>query len=414
MSSRRTNEGGRIERGAPVSFSFEGKTYTGVKGDTLASALLANGVHFVGRSYKYHRPRGIMSAGNEESSALVGIDRGQGRFDTSTRATTQELFEGLKAQSQHCWPSLRWDIGALNSLASPILSAGFYYKTFMWPKFFWKKVYEPIIRKAAGLGRAPRHADPDSYSSRYAHCDVLIVGGGPAGLAAALAASQSGAKVILADEQSEIGGSLLSDPKSRIDGEASSSWLASAAEELGKDENVTILTRTTAFGYYHQNFLGLVERLSDHLASPETKLPRERLWRVRAKRVVLATGAIERPLVFSGNDRPGVMLASAARTYLNRYGVKVGKRPVVVTSHDSAYLTAFDMAESGVQIAAIIDLCGDVSPELLERAAGLEIKVLAGHTVTRTKGSRRISSVYAAPVEGDGAAGRSVKISSDA
>jgi len=189
MSAWRTSDGGRVERADHVTFSFEGKTYTGVKGDTLASALLANGVHFVARSYKYHRPRGIMSAGQEESSALVGIDRGQGRYDTNMRATAQELFEGLKAQSQHCWPALRWDIGELNGIAGPILSAGFYYKTFMWPRSFWDRVYEPIIRKAAGLGRAPRDADPDVYTSRYAHCDVLIIGAGPAGLAAALAAT---------------------------------------------------------------------------------------------------------------------------------------------------------------------------------------------------------------------------------
>jgi len=218
----------------------------------------------------------------------------------------------------------------------------------------------------------------------------------------------------LVDEQSEIGGSLLSDPGSRIDGEASWPWLASTAAALGSDENVTILTRTTAFGYYHQNFVALAQRLSDHLASPDTRLPRERLWRVRAKRVVLATGAIERPLVFAGNDRPGVMLAGAARTYLNRYGVKVGERPIIVTSHDSAYLTAFDMAENGARVAAIIDLCSDVSPELLERAARLDIKVLSGHTVTRTKGRLRISCVYAAPVEADGCVGRSLKIDCDA
>jgi len=414
MNSFRTATGGRIERADPVSFSFEGKTFTGVKGDTLASALMANGVHFVGRSYKYHRPRGIMSAGQEESSALVGIDRGQGRYDTNMRATTQELYQGLTAQSQHCWPSLRWDVGEFNSLAGPILSAGFYYKTFMWPRSFWLKVYEPIIRKSAGLGRAPRSLDPDVYASRYAHCDVLIVGGGPAGLAAALAASQSGAKVILADEQSEIGGSLLSDPSSRIDDEASWSWLASAAAALGDRENVTILMRTTAFGYYHQNFLGLVERLSDHLASPRSGSPRQRLWRVRAKRVVLATGAIERPLVFAGNDRPGVMLAGAARTYLNRYGVRVGDCPAVITSHDSAYLAAFDMAAAGISVGVIIDVRKDVPPDLLDSAARLGIEVLSGHTVIRTKGRLRISCVFAAPVAPDGSVGTSHRIDCDA
>ena len=414
MSPFRTAEGGRIDRGDPVSFSFDGKTYTGVQGDTLASALLANGVHFTARSYKYHRPRGIMSAGVEEPCALVGIDRGQGRYDTNTRATTQELFEGLRAESQHCWPSLRWDFGALNGLAGPMLSAGFYYKTFMWPKSFWVRVYEPIIRKAAGLGRAPKAADPDSYTSRYAHCDVLIVGGGPAGLSAALAASENGAKVILADEQSEFGGSLLSDPNSLIDGEDSWTWLASAVTALAERDNVTILKRTTATGYYHQNFLALVERLSDHVSSPHPDSPRERMWRVRAGQVVLAAGAIERPLVFFSNDRPGIMLAGAARTYLNRYGVTAGNRPAVVTSHDSAYLAAFDLATSGIGVAAIIDVRRDVSPELLDRAGRLGIEVLAGHTVTQANGRFRVSSVNVAPIEPTGSVGPARKIGCDA
>lgn len=414
MSSHRTAEGGRIERRVSVPFSFDGKSYTGVKGDTLASALLANGVHFVGRSYKYHRPRGILSAGSEESNALVGINRGEGRYDTNTRATTQELYEGLKAESQHCWPSLRWDFGEVNGLAGPLLSAGFYYKTFMWPKSFWDRIYEPIVRKSAGLGRAPRSVDPNAYASRYAHCDVLIVGGGPAGLAAALAASRSGAKVILVDEQPEIGGMLLSDLSSRIDDQLSRSWLASVAKTLCERENVSILTRTTAFGYYHQNFLGLVERLSDHLVSPHPALPRERLWRVRARQVVLTTGAIERPLVFAGNDRPGVMLAGAARTYLNRYGVKVGNRPVVVTSHDSAYLSAFDMATAGIGVRAIIDLRKEVSPTLLDRADQLGIEVLPGHTLTQATGRLRVCSLLVARVESTGSVGAARKIECDA
>jgi sarcosine oxidase subunit alpha len=414
MTPFRTAEGGRIERADPVFFSFDGKTYSGVQGDTLASALLANGVHFTARSYKYHRPRGIMSAGTEEPCALVGIDRGWGRYDTNTRATTQELFEGLKAESQHCWPSLRWDLGALNGLAGPILSAGFYYKTFMWPKSFWVRVYEPIIRKAAGLGRAPSAADPDSYASRYAHCDVLIVGGGPAGLSAALAASASGAKVILADEQSEFGGALLSDPNSRIGGEDSWSWLASTLKALAERGNVTLLARTTAIGYYHQNFLGLVERLSDHMPSPHPGCLRERMWRIRAGRVVLAAGAIERPLVFAGNDRPGIMLAGAARTYLNRYGVTVGNRPAVVTSHDSAYLAAFDLAASGLGVGAIIDVRKDVPPELLDRADKLGIEVLGGHTVTQANGRFRVASVTVASIEPTGSLGPVRTISCDA
>jgi len=398
MNAFRTQKGGRINRQSHVKFTFDGKTFSGLKGDSLASALLANGVTFVGRSYKYHRPRGIMSAGGEEASALVGIDRGEGRFDTNTSATTQELFAGLKARSQHCWPSLRFDLGVLAGLGGPVMSTGFYYKTFMWPRSFWEWVYEPIIRKLAGLGRAPTANDPNSYTSRYAHCDVLIIGAGPAGLAAALAASESGAKTILVDEQAEPGGDLLSSPDTQIDGQKAWDWLAAAAQKLAARSHVTILTRTTAFGYYNQNFLGLVERLSDHLSSPDNNMTRQRLWRVRAKRVVLATGSIERPLVFLGNDRPAIMLAGAARTYLNRFGVKVGRRPLILTSHDSAYAGAFDLAAAGVEVAAVIDQRQEISPALIAEAARLKIEIVAGQTISRTSGRYRVSAAYVTPV----------------
>ncbi|MCF6303196.1 MAG: 2Fe-2S iron-sulfur cluster-binding protein, partial [Devosiaceae bacterium] len=320
MIELRSKNGGRIDRDKPVKFSFNGISYSGFEGDTLASALLASGVHFVGRSYKYHRPRGIMSAGNEEPCALVGVDRGWGRFEPNTRATTLELVEGLAAKSQHCWPSLKWDIGELTRLGGPIFSAGFYYKTFMWPRSFWQKIYEPLIRKSAGLGDAPTTPDPDSYASCFAHCDVLVVGGGPAGIVAALNASSGNKRVILCDEQNEFGGDLLGGPQTMIENLLAWDWLAQKLKILRQRKNVILLPRTTGFGYYEQNLLGLCQRLSDHLPSVPNGLPRERLWKVRAKKVVLATGAIERPLVFSGNDRPGIMLAGAAKAYLLRFG----------------------------------------------------------------------------------------------
>src|SRR5690606_20785781 len=277
-------------------------------GDTIASALLANGIHLVGRSFKYHRPRGILSHGSDEPNALLDIDRGAGRRDPNNRATVVEAMDGLVACSQNHWPSLAWDLGAINDRLAPIFVAGFYYKTFKWPRTFWHRLYEPAIRAMAGLGVAPTESDADRYLHRNAHCDVLVVGGGPAGLSAALAASETGARVILVDEQAELGGTLLHDRTSRMDGVAADAWRADALATLSARRSVIVLPRTTAFGYYNHNHIAMVERVSDHLASPPTHLPRERLWQVRAKRVILATGAHERPLVFAENDRPGIML----------------------------------------------------------------------------------------------------------
>jgi sarcosine oxidase, subunit alpha len=345
----RTAEGGRIRRDRPLYFSFDGTAYKACEGDTLASALLANDVHLVGRSFKYHRPRGVLSAGSEEPNALLTIDRGAGRVTPNLRATQVELYDGLRAFSQNRFPSLRHDLGALAGLASPLLAAGFYYKTFMWPRAFWRHVYEPAIRAAAGLGRAPHDADPDRYMHRYAHCDVLVVGAGPAGLAAALTASERGDRVIVCDEQSELGGSLLSAQDTPL--------LDETLTMLRARDNVTLLPRTTAFGCFPDSMLGLAERVTDHQAEPDPWLPRERLWHVRARRVIVAAGAIERPLVFPGNDRPGVMLADAAKTYLLRYGVRVGTRVVVV----SGDLTLPDLfREAGIDVAACIDPRGPV------------------------------------------------------
>ncbi|WP_182084143.1 sarcosine oxidase subunit alpha [Aureimonas sp. ME7] len=408
MSEFRIPGRGRVDRARPVRFEFNGATYSGFAGDTVASALLASGVHLVGRSFKYHRPRGILSAGSEEPNALLGIDHGTARVEPNSRATVVEIRDGLRTRSQNHWPSLQRDVGAVNDALSMLFSAGFYYKTFMWPKSFWNKVYEPIIRGAAGLGHSPTVPDPDLYSSRFAHCDVLVVGSGPAGLAAALEAGRAGAKVVLADEGAEFGGSLLSETDATIEGTSGWDWLKAALDELAALPNVTLLPRTTAIGYYHQNFVGLCQRLTDHLAAAPDGAPRERMWKVRAKRVVLAQGSIERPLVFAGNDRPGVMLAGAARTYLNRYGVKVGNRAVVVTSHDSAWVSAFDLARAGVAIAAIVDVRPEVSAELTAEAAALGIEVLPGWTATGTKGRLRVASIRVLPIGGQSSQARTI------
>ncbi len=411
MTQFRIKGRGRVDHDKAVSFEFDGRRFQGVQGDTIASALLANGVHLIGRSFKYHRPRGVVCAGSEEPNALVGTRRsGQGRFEPNTRATIQEIHEDLTAESQNCWPSLTFDVGAINDRLYLLFSAGFYYKTFMWPKGFWLKVYEPFIRRAAGLGRAPSEEDPDHYASRYLHCDVLIVGAGPAGLAAALEAGKGGAEVVIVDELPEAGGTLLSEPSVKIDGRDAWSWLAATRDELVGMANVRLMTRTTAIGYYHQNMVALCEKLTDHLAEPPVHAPRERMWRVRAGQVVLAQGAIEKPLVFDGNDRPGVLLAGAAQTYLNRFGVKVGNQVAVITSHDSAWYAAFDLADAGVTIAGIVDTRRDVVAALTDAAKSRGIDVLPGHTVTGTRGSLRVSSVQVNPIlpEGTVGAGRSI------
>ncbi len=384
---------GRIDRSRPLRFVFDGKSYGGYVGDTLASGLLANGVHLVGRSFKYHRPRGILAAGPEEPNALVTVTRDAARRTPNLRATQVELYDGLSAESQNRWPSLTFDIGRVNDRLSAFFPAGFYYKTFMWPRRAWKSLYEPVIRRAAGLGVAPTQPDPDRYLQRYAHCDVLVVGAGPAGIAAALAAARSGSRVMLCDESSEFGGSLLGDVAARIDGEAALDWLQRSVQMLAQNPRVTLLPRTTAFGYFPHNLLALNERLTDHLALPAAHQPRERLWQVRARRVVLATGAIERPLVFPGNDRPGIMLAGAAQTYLSRYGVRVGDRVVVVTACDAAYRAALDLHAAGVALAAVADLRATPSGALPDAARRAGITILPGSTVLGTEGDLRVREI---------------------
>jgi sarcosine oxidase subunit alpha len=397
----RTPSGGRIDRARRHGFTFDGQSYEGVAGDTLASALLANGVHLTGRSFKYHRPRGILAAGSEEPNALVTVSRDAARVTPNLRATQVELYDGLIAESQNRWPSLQRDFGRINDQLSVFFPAGFYYKTFMWPRSAWKWLYEPVIRRAAGLGRAPTRADPDRYAQRYAHCDVLVVGSGPAGIAAALAAADSGARVILCDETAEFGGSLLSETEALIDGQTAFAWVHSAIAALAKNHRVTLLSRTTAFGYFPHNLIGLNQRLSDHLAHPPEGQPRERLWQVRARRVVLATGAIERPLVFPGNDRPGILLASAAHTYLNRYGVRIGTRAVVVTAGDDAYQAALDLKAAGVAIAAVADLRSEAVGALPDAARRAGIEVLPGSTVLGTEGDLRVTAITLGHVQRD-------------
>jgi sarcosine oxidase, subunit alpha len=400
MNAFRSQAGGRIDRSRPLRFKFDGRAYEGFAGDTLASALIANGVHLVGRSFKYHRPRGILAVGADEPNALVTVMRDSARHTPNLRATQVELYDGLTAESQNRWPSLAFDLAAANDLIAPLIPAGFYYKTFMWPRSAWKNFYEPRIRAMAGLGRAPKQGDPDRYAQSYAHCDVLVIGAGPAGLAATLAAAECGAHVMLCDEQAEPGGSLLASDIA-IDGRAAGAWLAETLEALKSHHNVMLRPRTTAFGYYPHNMIGLAERVSDHLADP-TDLPRERLWQIRAKEVVIATGAIERPVVFPGNDRPGIMLADAARTYAVRYAARPGTRAVVVAAHDGAYRAALDLRARGIEIAAIADPRSLVGGPSRAAALSAGLPIRAATAITRTWGRRRVSAVELAQLGSDG------------
>jgi sarcosine oxidase subunit alpha len=371
--SHRLANGGLIDRSAPLTFTFDGAQMTGYAGDTLASALVANGVTLVGRSFKYHRPRGILTAGSEEPNALVELRSGA-RREANTKATTIELYNGLEAQSQNRWPSLRRDVMAINQLFSPIFVAGFYYKTFMWPAKFWESLYEPAIRRAAGLGRSSGLPDPDHYDKAWAHCDVLVVGSGPAGLSAALAAGRSGARVILCEEDSRLGGRLLSD-RGEIDGSPARQWLSAALAELSSLPNVRIMARTAVFGVYDGGTYGALERVNDHVVAPAKHQVRQRLWRVVAKRCVVAAGAVERPIVFPGNDRPGVMMASAVRTYIERFAAQPGKRLAVFTNNSDGWRTVESALRAGIEISAVVDSRSRVPEEyqVLAKASGFPL-----------------------------------------
>lgn len=403
MSNARLSSGGRIDRSRPLRFTFDGKAYSGFDGDTLASALLANGIHLLGRSFKYHRPRGIMTAGPEEPCALVTVRRDEARSTPNLRATQVELYEGLCAYSQNRWPSLAFDVGQIAEWFSALLPAGFYYKTFMWPRSAWHKLYEPLIRRTAGLGKAPRLADPDRYAQQYAHCDVLVIGAGAAGLAAAQAAASRGARVILCDERPHWGGSLLADDAARIDGRSTAEWVEATIAQLQAEPRVRLLPRTTAFGYFPHNLVGLSERLTDHLAAPPAGLARERLWQVRAREVVLATGAIEQPLVFPGNDRPGIMLASAALHYLKHHAVLPGRRIVMASACDSGYRVARSLQAAGAKIVQFIDLRPQADRPALLALRESGVPGDSGFRIVATRGGNRVTGVDIARIDSSGA-----------
>ena len=396
--SSRLPQGGAIDRSNALTFSFDGQYYQGFRGDTLASALLANNVRLIGRSFKYHRPRGLIAAGSEEPNGIVELRSGA-RREPNTRATMIELYQGLDAQSQNRWPSLDFDLLSINSYLSPFLTAGFYYKTFMWPAALWEKLYEPMIRRAAGLGKASGLDDPDHYEKSTLFCDVLVIGSGPAGLMAARAAARSGARVVLAEEDSALGGRLLGDQRI-IDGVSSAAWAATMSAELEAEPEVRILRRTAVFGVYDGGTYGALERVSDHLAEPHHHAPRQRLWRIVAKRAVLAAGAIERPLVFGNNDRPGIMLAGAVRTYLNRFGVASGSNAIVFVNNDDAASTVSELVASGVSVSALVDPRPDPSPVVKSLAKKTGIRVISGGSVERALGSKSVSGAEIRLVDG--------------
>ena len=377
----RLSTGGRfVDRAKKVSFTFDGKTVTGFQGDTVASAVLGSGQRVFGRSFKYHRPRGVVGLGSEEMNALIGVGLGA-RHEPNLRATQIEIFNGMAAVSQNRWPSLTFDVGAINNEFSRFLPGGFYYKTFMWPQSFWKHVYEPFIRRAAGLGKAPEGRDPDSYEQIHVHCDVLVIGGGVAGLAAAEAAAATGAKVIIADENPHVGG-LADISGGTVDGHALPEWAAGKAAKLYAADNVHVLNRTTVVGHWHHNFVMLFERVADHdPALLSQGVPRHRLWKVRAQQVILATGSIERPIAFANNDRPGVMLASAARGMVERYGVAPGSNGVVFTNNDDAYQTAIVLKDAGIGVR-VVDSRGRAEGALPSKAREMGIPVDAGSVIS--------------------------------
>ena len=393
-----------IDETTRVSFTFNGKNYYGFKGDTLASALLANDVHLVGRSFKYHRPRGIMTSGSEEPNAIVQVGSDKALTEPNVRATEIEIYDGLEATSQNCWPSVNFDIGGINNFLSPLLPAGFYYKTFMWPASFWGK-YEYIIRHSAGLGKSPTKSDTDVYDHKYVHCDVLVVGAGVSGIIAAKTAAQNNLKTLLLDEKSEIGGSTIYQNSEffKIDNKVSSEWLANEINELKKLDNLEIKTRTSVAAYHGYNYLLARENLTDHLSKDEKQNNvRQRLLKIRAKKVIVATGSLERPLIFNNNDRPGIMLSSAVKKYADYYGVACGKKNIFFTNNDTAYESAISLFNKGINVEAIIDIRENSESSIVKEAKNLGIKIYWSYTVVDTHGYKRLKQISIMGLSKDG------------
>ena len=405
--SHRLPKGGRlIDRDTELRFSFNGKLMRGYQGDTLASALLAKDQMLMGRSFKYHRPRGVVTSGSDEPNALMGIGRKK-RFEPNARATVTALYDRLEATSQNHWPSLQFDIGAINAKLARFLPAGFYYKTFLWPRAFWKHVYEPVIRQSAGLGKPPKHRDADTYEHFYTHVDVLIIGAGIAGLTAALAAGASGADVLLVEQEAHWGGRAPVDG-AEIDGMDAQAWVAQALQRLDAMPNVKKRVRTIGAGVYDHGYALLNERVSEH--DPTDDAPRQRLWKVRARQIITATGAIERPLAFAGNDLPGVMLASAVRDFVVNYGVAPGKATAVVTNNDDGYRTALVLQEAGLSVPVVLDARPEADGPLAEKARAAGIRVLAGHAISKVTGKGRVQEVHVCKQSGTGEVTETVEV----
>ncbi len=400
----RTKASKFIDETTRISFKFDGKIYYGYKGDTLASALIANGVHLVARSFKYHRPRGIMTAGSEEPNAIVQVNGNGAYTEPNVRATEIEIYDGLEASSQNCWPSVNFDIGGINNILSPVLPAGFYYKTFMWPASFWEK-YEYFIRKSAGLGKSPTEPDPDIYEHKHIHCDVLVIGGGISGIMAAKTAAENNFKTLLLDEKPHLGGSTIyqNSDFDKINNQYSSIWLENEISKLKDIKNLEIKTRTSVAAYHGYNFLLARENLTDHLPfDKKVNKIRQRLLKIRAKKVIVATGSIERPLIFNNNDRPGIILSSAIKKYSDYYGVTCGNENVFFTNNDSAYETAISLFNKGVKVNAIVDIREKAGTNIANQAEKLGIKIYNSFTIVDTSGYRRIKNVSIMKLSKDG------------